>query len=307
MCLSDHFAENYDEHDEVYDLVTSVTEMAYKAEFVIDSCLASSHPLWYKFLWISKVVDNIKLVNEVVSETCERKKLDVPVHKVAKTTDLVPSLSANTPRSNEEMKCLQEAMDHIKKQLLGGPSQLDVISLVGMPGIGKTTLAEKIYNDLIVTRLFDVHGKCHVTQVYTWRELLLTILNDVLEPADRPEKGDGELADELRKFLLTKRFLILIDDVWAKEVWDNLHMCFRDSQKGSRIILTTRLSDIASYAKCESKPYHLRLFRDDDSWTLLQKEVFQGESCPTELRDVGFRLAKSCGGLPLFIVLVAGI
>ncbi|WMV28828.1 hypothetical protein MTR67_022213 [Solanum verrucosum] len=306
--LTDHFPEINDEHDEVYSLITRVTAMAYEAEYVIDSCLTYSYPLWYKVLWISEAVENIKLVNEVVRETCERKKIDVMVHKVKKTSmNLVPSLSANSEGSNEEMESFQEAMDQMKKQLLGGSRQLDVISLVGMPGIGKTTLAEKIYNDTDITSRFDVRAQCRVTQVYSWRDLLLSILNGVLEPIDRNEKEDGELADELRRFLLTKRFLILIDDVWDDKVWDNIHMCFKDARNGSRIILTTRLSNIANYAKCESEPHHLCLFRDDESWTLLQQQLFQGKSCPPEIVDVGFRIAKICGGLPLFIVLVAGV
>ncbi|XP_016492709.2 putative late blight resistance protein homolog R1B-12 [Nicotiana tabacum] len=303
--LTDHFAESDYEHDEVY---TSVTEMAYKAEYVTDLCLTCSHPLWYKVLWISEVVQNIKLVNDVVSETCERKKIDETVPEVAKiSTSLLPDLSANTPRANEEMEGFQDAKNILKDQLVKGSPHLDVISLVGMPGIGKTTIAEKIYNDPIVTSHFDVRAQCRVTQVYSWRDLLLTILNGVLEPADRNEKEDGELAVELRRFLLTKRFLVLIDDVWDNEVWDNLHMCFKGARNRSRVILTTRLSNIAIYAKCESEPYHLRLFSDDESWTLLKKEVFQEESCPPELVDVGFRIAKCCGGLPLFIVLVAGV
>ncbi|KAF3640450.1 putative prolycopene isomerase 1, chloroplastic-like [Capsicum annuum] len=273
--LTNHFPEIYDEHDEFYGLMTSVTEMAYKAEYVTDSCLTCSHPR--------------------CAQSCK--------HLI----ELVPSLSANTPRANEEMEGFQEAMNKIKEQLLRGSSELDIISIVGMPGIGKTTLADKIFNDLILTPYFDVHAKCRATQVYSWKELLLTILNDVLEPADRAEKEDGELANELRQVLLTKRFLILIDDVWDKTAWDDLYMCFRDAQSGSRIILTTRLSDIANYVRCESNTHHLRLFRDDESWTLLQEEVFQGERCPPELVDVGFRIAKSCGGLPLFIVLVAGV
>ncbi|XP_016488690.2 putative late blight resistance protein homolog R1B-16 isoform X1 [Nicotiana tabacum] len=306
--LTDQFAESYDEHDEVYGRITSSTEIAYKAEYVIDSCLACSYPLWYKVLWISEVVKNINLVNAVVSETCERKNNDVAVTAAAKTSgNLLPSLSANTPRTNEEMEGFQDAMNELKKQLLEGSPELDVISIFGMPGLGKTTLAKKIYSDPIVTSYFDVRAQCCVTQVYSWRELLLTILNDVLEPTDRNLKEDGELADELRRFLLTKRFLILVDDVWDTKVWDYLHMCCRGSRNGSRIILTTRLSDVASYAQCYSKPHHLRLFRDDESWTLLQKEVFQGEICPPELLDVGFRIAKTCGGLPLFIVLVAGV
>ncbi|WMV28842.1 hypothetical protein MTR67_022227 [Solanum verrucosum] len=307
--LTDHFPKINDEHDEVYSLITRVTAMAYEAEYVMDSCLTYSYPLWYKVLWISEAVENIKLVNEVVRETCERKKIDATVHKVKKTsTYRVPSLSTNTPgSSNEDMGSFQEAMDQMKKQLLGGSRQLDVISLVGMPGIGKTTLAEKIYNDPVITSHFDVRAQCRVTQVYSRRDLLLAILNGVLEPIDRNEKDDGELADELRRFLLTKRFLILIDDVWDDKVWDNLHMCLENDRNGSRIILTTRLSNVANYAKCESEPHHLRLFKDDESWTLLQQELFQGKSCPPEIDDVGFRIAKKCGGLPLFIVLVAGV
>ncbi|MCD7452926.1 hypothetical protein HAX54_018753 [Datura stramonium] len=306
--LIDHFSESYDEDDEAYGLITSVSVMAYKAEYVIDSCLAYSHPLWYKVLWISEVFENIKLVKEVVRETCERKKNIVTVHEVAKTsTNLEPSFSDNTQRAEEEMEGFQDTMDELKEKLLGGSPELDVISIVGMPGLGKTTLAKKIYNDPIVTSRFDVHAQCVVTQLYSWRELLLTILNDVLEPSDRNEKEDGEIADELRRFLLTKRFLILIDDVWDNKVWDSLHMCFRDTWNGSRIIITTRLSDVANYVKCESDPHHLRLFRDVESWTLLQKQLFQGESCPPELKGVGFEIAKSCRGLPLSVVLVAGV
>ncbi|KAL3337218.1 hypothetical protein AABB24_029730, partial [Solanum stoloniferum] len=84
--LTDHFPEINDEHDEVYSLITRVTAMAYEAEYVMDSCLTYSYPLWYKVLWISETVENIKLVNEVVRETCERKKIDVTVHKVKKTS-----------------------------------------------------------------------------------------------------------------------------------------------------------------------------------------------------------------------------
>ncbi|MCD9641093.1 hypothetical protein HAX54_026965 [Datura stramonium] len=309
ICLRsflNHFPKNNGEHDEVYGLVTSVTEMAYKAEYVIDSCLSFSHPLWYKVHWVSEVVENIKLVNKDVSDTFRRKQIEVSVHEVAKTSiNLEPSLLSNTPTENEDMVLFQYVMEKIKKQLLGGSSKLDVISIVGMAGLGKTTLAEQIYNDRIVAGYFNVRGKCHVTRAYSWRELLLTILNDV-EPSDHTKKKDDQLANELRQVLLTKRSLILLDDVWDTKVWDYLHMCFQGVKNGSRIILTTQLSEVAHYAS-ESNPHDLPLLRDDESWKLLQKKVFHGDSCPPELRGVGFRIARSCGGLPLLIVLVAGV
>ncbi|XP_049404521.1 late blight resistance protein R1-A-like [Solanum stenotomum] len=302
----DHTEETYDEHDEICGLIISATEMTYKAEYVIDTCLACSYSLMYKAYWISEVVENIKLVNKDVGENLKREEIDV--NRVAKgSAYIVPSLSANTSGANEEMVGFQDVMDKLKKQLLGGLHQLDVISIFGMPGNGKTTLAKKIYNDPTVVSHFDVRAMCHVTQVYSWRDLLLTILNDVLEPADRTKKGDDELATELRRVLLTKRFLILIDDVWDKTAWDYLKMCFQGSQNRSRIILTTRLYEVADHAKCNSDPHPLRLLTDDESWKLLQEELFHGQSFPCELGDVGLRIAKRCGGLPLSIVLVAGV
>ncbi|KAK4731604.1 hypothetical protein R3W88_024592 [Solanum pinnatisectum] len=112
------------------------------------------------------------------------------------------------------------------------------------------------YNDPTVVSHFDVRAMRHVTQVYSWRDLLLSILNDVLEPADRTKKGDDQLATELHHVLLTKRFLILIDDEWDTTTWDYLNMCFQGSQNRSRIILT-RLYEVAHYAKYNSEPHRL--------------------------------------------------
>ncbi|XP_016456293.2 putative late blight resistance protein homolog R1B-12 [Nicotiana tabacum] len=310
LCLSlffNHLAENYDEQDEVHDHITNATETAYKAEYVIDSCLAGSYPLWYKVHWITEVVENIKLVNKDVSENCKRKKIDMNQAAKGSTNPVPPSISAITAGANEEMVGFQDVMDKLKLQLLGGSDQLDVISIYGMPGNGKTTLAKKIYNDPAVGSHFDVRAMCYVTQVYSRRELLLDILKDVHGPAECTKKEDGELANELRRYLLTKRFLILIDDVWDTAAWDDLHLCFQGSQNRSRVILTTRLYEVADYAKCKSDPHHLRLFTDDESWMLLKEEVFRGEICPPELGEVGLRIAKSCGGLPLSVVLVAGV
>ncbi|KAF3673488.1 putative late blight resistance protein -like protein R1B-14-like [Capsicum annuum] len=115
------------------------------------------------------------------------------------------------------------------------------------------------------------------------------------------------MPDKLRKSLMRKRYLIVLDDIWEVKAWEEFRLCFQDDENGSRIMLTTRDEEVARQIKHHSDPYFLRFLTMDESWKLLQKKVFQGEICPSELRGAGLRVAKSCKGLPLVIVLIAGI
>ncbi|PHT25192.1 hypothetical protein BC332_34957 [Capsicum chinense] len=119
--------------------------------------------------------------------------------------------------------------------------------------------------------------------------------------------NDEKLAIELSSHLRSKRYLVVIDDVWTMEAWDDLKMAFPNTASGSRILLTTRNRDVASYANPEGSPHHLRFLTNEESWELLSKKVFRKGSCPLELEDIGLQIAKKCYGLPLAIVVVSGI
>ncbi|KAH0674881.1 hypothetical protein KY285_022682 [Solanum tuberosum] len=202
----------------------------------------------------------------------------------------------------------QEVMYTLRRQLISGSSKLDVISIVGMAGLGKTTLANKLFLDELVVSHFDVRAQCCVSQVYTRKDLLLTILRSVNKDTVISDKlQEDVLAEKLHRLLLVQRYLILIDDVWETSAWDDLKPCFYDANNGSRIILTTRLGDVAYDAKLVSDPHLLRLFTQEESWMLLKNKVFNTKSCPVVLEDIGQKIAQKCGGLPLSVVLVAGI
>ncbi|PHU28196.1 hypothetical protein BC332_00289 [Capsicum chinense] len=119
--------------------------------------------------------------------------------------------------------------------------------------------------------------------------------------------NDEKLAIELSSHLRSKRYLVVIDDVWTMEAWDDLKMAFPNTASGSRILLTTRNRDVASYANPEGSPHHLRFLTNEESWELLSKKVFRKGSCPLELEDIGLQIAKKCYGLPLAIVVVSGL
>ncbi|CAN4122052.1 unnamed protein product [Withania somnifera] len=199
----------------------------------------------------------------------------------------------------------EDETEELIERLIRGPKDLVVVSLVGMPGIGKTTLAKRLYTHNDIIKRFDVCSWCTISQAYNKRKTLLELLGNLVPLSDNTW-SNNELADKLRKHLLKKRYLIVIDDLWSIDAWDALMRCFPDDKRSSRIILTTRQDNVASDTKNLGAPYHLRLFTDEESWRLLQKKVFGGERCPLELEKIGMQIAQSCGGLPLAIILVAG-
>ncbi|KAH0671778.1 hypothetical protein KY284_022865 [Solanum tuberosum] len=175
-----------------------------------------------------------------------------------------------------------------------------------MAGLGKTALARKIYNSDSIVCQFDVRAWCSVSQTYNRRELVLRILKQITGDhhsnyvdLDCPE-------DILQKCLKGRKYLIVLDNIWDGEAWDYIRRCFPDSYNRSRIMVTARNEEVASYVKEYSDPYSLPFLKDEKSWELLQKRVFQrGNSCPLELVNVGQLVAKKCKGLPSLIIMIA--
>ncbi|XP_049405973.1 late blight resistance protein R1-A [Solanum stenotomum] len=284
------------------DCATQIIRKAYEVEYVVDACINKEVPQWCIKRWLLDIIEEITCIKAKiqVKNTIE----DTMKSVIARTS----SQLARTPRMNEEIVGFEDVIENLRKKLLNGTKGQDVISIHGMLGLGKTTLANRLYSDRPVVSQFDICAQCCVSQVYSYKDLLLALLRDAIgDDSAHRELCASELADMLRKTLLPRRYLILVDDVWENSVWDNLRGCFPDANNRSRIILTTRHHEVAKYASVHSDPLHLRMFDENESWKLLEKKVFGEESCSPLLRDVGQRIAKMCGQLPLSIVLVAGI
>ncbi|PHU13434.1 hypothetical protein BC332_14639 [Capsicum chinense] len=133
----------------------------------------------------------------------------------------------------------EEETNWLITKLTSGPKDLDVISITGMPGSGKTTLAYKVHNDDLVCCHFDLRAWCTVDQEYDEKKLLVKLFNQVIG-SDFKSSEDIDVADKLRKQLYGKRHLIVLDDVWDINTWDDLTRPFPEAEKGSRIILTNR-------------------------------------------------------------------
>ncbi|KAH7513318.1 hypothetical protein FEM48_Zijuj12G0187400 [Ziziphus jujuba var. spinosa] len=192
-------------------------------------------------------------------------------------------------------------------QLTDGSLQLEVTSIIGMGGVGKTTLARKIYNNSRIKNHFDCCAWVIVSQQYKTHRLLLDMMKCFMSLSDEIfKKSDEELKHKLRDNLKGRRYFVVMDDVWKPEVWDEIKAAFPDESNGSRLLITSLEKAVATHAS-PTPPYFLPFLDEEASWELFCKKVFRGEKCPSYLESLGRQLAESCKGLPLSIVVLGGV
>ncbi|PHT48570.1 hypothetical protein CQW23_12778 [Capsicum baccatum] len=286
------------------DLWTRVLDVAYEAEHSINSILARYRGLLQLIFLFPETVGKIKLVKKEVQE------------KISKNMSIIFANSSNKPVINKSSIAskiivgFEEETEWIIRKLTSGPAEVDVISIVGMPGLGKTTLAYSVYTKKSIVGHFDVRAWCKVDQERNEKKLLQKIFSEVIGLKERVREDDidGDIADKLRRQLFEKRYLIVLDDLWDTATWDELTRPFpTEFQKGGRVILTSRKKEVALHGKCHSDPLDLRLLQPEESWELLQKRIFGEERCPNELKDVGEKIAQKCNRLPLVLDLIGRV
>ncbi|KAK4724199.1 hypothetical protein R3W88_026978 [Solanum pinnatisectum] len=175
---------------------------------------------------------------------------------------------------DDEVVGFEKDAEIIMKKLIQGTKERDVISIYGRAGLGKTTLASKVYNNPSIVNYFDLKAWFAVSQAYNRKMLLVEIFKQVTN--DRIKIKEDII------------YLIVLDDIWDVEAWEDLELCFPRGEN-------------------HSEPYSLKFLTVEQSWELLQKKVFRGENCPSDdLLKAGLQVAQHCKGLPLVFILVAG-
>ncbi|KAL7123358.1 hypothetical protein ACP275_01G101000 [Erythranthe tilingii] len=206
---------------------------------------------------------------------------------------------------NQQQNLLVGLDDQIRalKQLIFDPDYYYlVISVVGMTGIGKTSLVKQVYNDPLVIKEFETRLFLHIGPDYTRSEdIVLRVLDElgVIVPSDKLDTDC--LQKQLSEALSTQKYLVVLDDVWADLI---LHD-FQENRKKSLIIIISQIQRTYDYIYTQ-KFIILPFLNDDDSWKLLHQTAFSNreEKCSRELEKIGKKIAKNCEGLPAAIIQV---
>ncbi|WMV06660.1 hypothetical protein MTR67_000045 [Solanum verrucosum] len=202
-----------------------------------------------------------------------------------------------------------EDLLRIKDRLIVQSSRLEVVPIIGMGGIGKTTLARRVYDDSLIAYHFYVRAWTNVSQEFDTREIFLGILRSMGVVNDEVERNSTteQLAERVYRSLKGRKYLIVLDDMWSIEAWQHVRRSFPDDHNGSRIVLTTRLVDVASCACSVNSLHQMPFLRMEESWDLLRNKVFGNGGYPPELEKIGRYICHQCQGLPLAIVAIGGL
>ncbi|XP_050139233.1 putative disease resistance protein RGA3 [Malus sylvestris] len=183
---------------------------------------------------------------------------------------------------------------------------LAVMAIVGMGGLGKTTLAKSVYNDKdSIHKFFEKRIWVCVSNTFDVELILLQMLES-LNPAKATSKSNQEaILTNLLKELKDKRYLLVLDDVWNEDPlkWENLIESLSKlySAKGSKIVVTTRSGKVASISEKLLRRRDLDKLSVDECWSIMKVKALPYVSADVapEFQIIGREIAKNCGGVPL--------
>ncbi|KAI5559482.1 hypothetical protein BDE02_17G113400 [Populus trichocarpa] len=187
--------------------------------------------------------------------------------------------------------------------LLSNADDLPIYAIWGMGGLGKTTLAQLVYNEERVTQQFGVRIWVCVSTDFDVKRLTRAIIESI-DGASCDLQELDPLQRCLQQKLNGKKFLLVLDDVWDdySDRWSKLKEVLRSGAKGSAVIVTTRIEKVA-HGMATAFVQHMERLSEEDSWDLFQRLAIgmRRKEERGQLEDIGVSIVKKCGGVPLAI------
>ncbi|KAJ9685516.1 hypothetical protein PVL29_017527 [Vitis rotundifolia] len=279
-----------------------------KVHKLIPTCFAACHPTSVKFN--AKIGEKIEKITRELDAVARRKHdfhlregvggLSFEMEERLQTTSLVDE-SSIYGRGAEKEAIIQFLLSE-EASRDNGDNGVSVVPIVGMGGVGKTTLAQIIYNDKRVESHFDTRIWVCVSDRFDVIGITKAILESVTH-SSTDSKNLESLQNSLKNGLYGKRFFLILDDVWNEKPqnWDALKAPFRAGAQGSMIIVTTRNEDVASIMRTTASSHHLDVLPYEQCRLLFAKHAFahMNTNIRQKLEPIGEKIVRKCRGLPL--------
>ncbi|WJZ91308.1 hypothetical protein VitviT2T_010393 [Vitis vinifera] len=193
-----------------------------------------------------------------------------------------------------------------------GESNFGVIPIVGIGGMGKTTLAQLIYRDEEIVKHFEPRVWVCVSDESNVEKLTKIIFNAVSPNEVYDGDNFNKMQLKLSNNLAGKRFLLVLNDVWNinnYERWNHLQTPFKSGTRGSKIAVTTRHGNVSSLMRANSFHHLLKPLSNDDCWNVFVKHAFENKKANEHpnLELIQQRIVEKCSGLPLAGKLLGGL
>ncbi|KAJ0810856.1 putative virus X resistance protein-like, coiled-coil [Helianthus annuus] len=222
------------------------------------------------------------------------------------TSSLILDSSKILGRDEEVEKVITKICNKDIEKYYNG--EIQVYGIWGMGGLGKTTLAQLVYNHTSVNQYFDLKCWAYVSENFQVKEIMKGIITSI-DKRECTLTHLDVLQESLQRKLKEKKFLIVLDDVWAeeneKEKWERLSGTLSCGEKGSIVVTTTRSeSSCRMMAKVGELQHKLGCLSEEDSWLLFKKHAFAPGRVGDDVRKlepIGREIVVKCKGLPLAV------
>ncbi|KAF4366967.1 hypothetical protein F8388_022755 [Cannabis sativa] len=289
--------------DVAYDIEDSLDEFNFCFSHYYDGC--GFHPLLPKLIYFVKNLGarcQIGLEIQVFKSRVEIISNGYRRYHIGRSGSSSGGLFRGRLASQGDALLLEEAdlvrISEPKRQLIEWLTRNDsgrqVVSVVGMGGLGKTTLVKQVYEDPRVKKRYKVHTWITVSRSFKTKNLMKDVINQIFRVIRKPVPPE---VSTMNNDLLKENSIKLALP--------------RNDKYGSRVVITTRNAEITSASCVEINDwvYNFEPLGENESWDLfcMKAFYFHGGLCPPHLEETCRLILKKCGGLPLAIVAIGAV